>query len=180
MSAKSSKRIGEILIGKGFITQAQLNDALLEQKVSDKFLGMILREKGAIGERELMQALSEQFGMPLVDIKTYYLDMEMAGSFGSSLLVDHKCFPLKQDEYTLTVGIINPLDAVAINMIEEKASPRKVELVLVLEEELQQILAEFKQYMNQRIQRLLRRKPNIPGLGGESQSDTSGTEGSSA
>jgi hypothetical protein len=170
MAGKSSKRIGEILIAKGFLTQAQLNDALMEQKVSDKFLGMILKEKGVIGDRELMQALSEQFGLPLVDIKTYYLDMELAGSFASSLILDHKCFPLKQDEYTLTMAIINPLDAVALTAVEEKAGSRKVELVLVLEEDLQEVLVQFKQYSSQRIQRLLKRKLP-PGIGGEQQSE---------
>jgi hypothetical protein len=174
MPGKNPKRIGEILIEKKFITQSQLNDALLEQKVSDKFLGMILREKGAIGDRELMQALSEQFSLPLVDLKTYYLDMELASSFPTSLIVDHKCFPLKQDEYTLTLGVINPLDAVGLGAIEEKASPRKVELVLVLEEDLNEVLGQFKQYTNQRIQRLLKRKLP-PGIGGGEQ-----TQGTSA
>ncbi len=170
MPGKTSKRIGEILIEKKFISQSQLNDALLEQKVSDKFLGMILKEKGAIGDRELMQALSEQFTIPLVDLKTYYLDMELASSFATSLIIDHKCFPLKQDEYTLTLGIINPLDAVGLAAVEEKASPRKVELVLVLEDDLNEVLAQFKQYTNQRIQRLLKRKLP-PGIGGSGASE---------
>ncbi|HOW42501.1 MAG TPA: hypothetical protein P5110_03100 [Candidatus Omnitrophota bacterium] len=161
---KGSKRIGEILIEKGFITEAQLNDALLDQKVTDKFLGMILKEKGVITDKELMQALAEQFGIQLVDIKTYYIDMELASKFTTSLIMDHKCFPLKEDEYTLTMAIVNPLNAVAIAKIEEEASPRQVELVLVLESDLQEILQQYKQYSGQRIQRLLKR--NKPAEGG--------------
>ena len=50
---KTVKRIGEILIEKGWITEAQLHDALTEQRLGDKFLGTILKDKGWISDKEL-------------------------------------------------------------------------------------------------------------------------------
>jgi len=157
--AKSQKRLGEILIEKGLITEAQLHDALLEQRVSDGFIGKILVNKGLITTKDLMEALSEQFGIPLIDIKNQHINMELARKFSTSLILDHKCFPLKEDEYTVTIAIINPLNAVAISKIEEEAYPRKVNLVLVLEEDIEKVIQNYRQYISQSIQRLLRKKP---------------------
>jgi type IV pilus assembly protein PilB len=156
--AKSAKRIGEILIEKGFITEAQLHDALTEQKLSDKFLGKILVDKGVIADRDLIAALAEQFGMSVVELKEQHIDMELARKFSTSLIIDHKCFPLKEDDYSVTMAIINPLNAVAISKIEDEAHPRKVNLVLVAEEDINKIIQNYRRYISESIQRLLKRK----------------------
>lgn len=156
---KSAKRIGEILIEKRMITEAQLHDALIEQRESGKFLGMILKDKGLITDKELVDALSAQFGIPVVDLKQEHIDLELAHRYSISVVIDHKCFPLKQDEYTVTVAIVNPLNAVAISKIEEEAFPRRVNLVLVNESDLNDLIRNYRVYIRQSIQRLLKRKP---------------------
>jgi len=158
---KTAKRIGEILLDKKLITEAQLHDALSEQNLSNGFLGGILVSKGWISDRQLMEALSEQFDIPLVDLKKEQIDMELTRNFSSSLILDHKCFPISENDVSITVAIVNPLNAVAISKIEEEARPRKVKLVLVAEEDLKDILQNYSQYISQSIQRLLKkdRKP---------------------
>lgn len=159
---KAAKRIGEILVEKGMITQAQLHDALSEQRLSNGFLGGILVHKGWITNRQLLEGLAEQFGVPLVDLKREYIDMELARKFSSSLILDHKCFPLRQDEQSITVAIVNPLDAVAITKIEEEARHRKLNLVLVDEEDLRGVIQDYRQYVSESIRRLLK-KDKKPG-----------------
>jgi type II secretory ATPase GspE/PulE/Tfp pilus assembly ATPase PilB-like protein len=131
----------------------------MEQKLSDKFVGAVLRDKGVIGDKEIAIALADQFGLEMVDLKQQHIDMELARKFSTSLILDHKCFPLSEDEYTLTVAIVNPLNAVAINKMEEEASPKNVNLVMVAESELSELIQNYRQYISQSIQRLLKRKP---------------------
>jgi hypothetical protein len=166
MEQKSAKRIGEILIEKGYITEAQLHDALVEQKLSDKFLGQILEEKGVIHGKELAEALSIQFDIPVVDIKLQHIDFELARKFSSAIVLDHKCFPLKEDDLSYTIAIINPLDGAALAKLEEEANPKRIDLVLVDEEDLKAVLQNYRQFISQSIQRLLKRKP-IEGIGGQ-------------
>jgi hypothetical protein len=154
---KGHKRIGEILVEKGWITEAQLLDALTEQKLSDKFLGSILVGKGWISDHNLMEALSVQFNIPFITLKTQYIDMELARKFSSSLLVDHKCFPLSATDDSVTVAIVNPLNAVALSKIEEEARPKNVNFVLVIEEELREVIQSYRKYISESIQRLLRK-----------------------
>lgn len=156
---KASRRIGEILIAKGFITEAQLHDALIEQKVNEKFVGMILQDKGAVTELDLMGALAEQFDMPLIDMRGQYIDMELARRFSSALIIDHKCFPLKTEENTITFAIVNPLDVIALEKMEEESNPLTVNHVLVTESDMNEVVDQYRKYVSQSIQRLLKRRP---------------------
>ncbi|MDD5729609.1 MAG: hypothetical protein PHN57_00560 [Candidatus Omnitrophica bacterium] len=161
---KGHKRIGEILLEKGWITEGQLHDALTEQKLSDKFLGAILVGRGWITDENLLEALSVQFAIPVISFKGQYIDMELARKFSSSLIVDHKCFPVSATEDTVTVAIVNPLNAVAISKIEEEARPKRTRLVLVSEQELKEVVQSYKKYISESIQRLLRKdKPPTQG-----------------
>ena len=154
---KGKMRLGEILIKKGMISQAQLHDALLAQKINTGFLGAILVNKGVLASRQLAEALSEQFDIPLVDLKSQYIDAETARKFSSSVILDHKCFPLRQDENCVTVAMLNPLNAVAIAKVEEEAHPRTVKWILVIEEDMNEAVKNYRQSINQNIQRLLRK-----------------------
>jgi len=156
---KSTKRIGEILVGSGRITEAQLLDALKDQKVTGKFLGNILVDKGLISDSEVTQALGEQFELPMVDISQEKLDMELARKFSSALILDHKCFPLSEDDSSVTVAIINPLDAVALAKLEEEANPRTLKLVIASQKDVENAILEYRKYISESIQRLLKRKP---------------------
>lgn len=158
---KPVKRIGEILVEKGFITEAQLHDVLVEQNTKKTFLGELLISKGWVSKRHFLEALSEQFGIPMVNLKEQTVDMALSQKFSSSLILDHKCFPLNKTEDTVTVAIANPLDAFAISKIEEDAEPQRVNLVLVDDDDLKDLLQKYRQYVSQNIQRLLRKDKKV-------------------
>ena len=156
----SSKRLGEILIEKGLITQKQLEDALKEQKASGEFLGNILIAMGWINKESLSEGLAEQFGIPLVELKNQNIDVEMVHRFSSSIIVDYQCFPIREDEESVTVAIINPLNALAISKIEEAVKPRKVNFVMVGEEDIKQAIQNYRQTVSDGIQSLLKKDKN--------------------
>lgn len=154
---KSQKRIGEIMIDKGYITEAQLQEALREQKATREFLGSILVKNGWITARRLAEVLADQFNIPFVDIKREYIDMELARKFSSSLIVEHKCLPIRQENDEIIVAILNPLDAVAISKIQDESKPSRVKLVMASEEDMKQALQSYRKYVSDSIQRLLKR-----------------------
>jgi GSPII_E N-terminal domain. len=57
-------RIGSLLVEKGLITEAQLQEALRRQQQRGGKLGQILVEMKAIGEEELLEVLAKQLGVP--------------------------------------------------------------------------------------------------------------------
>lgn len=154
---KPAKRIGEILVARGFITEGQLADGLLEQKINNVFLGEILIKRGWLTERRLLEALSEQFGIPLVNIKDQRVDGELAHAFASSLVVDKKCFPLSKGDSSITIAIVNPLNAQAMSEAEEAARPLEVNFVLVSEEDFQGLLNKYRMQISRNILKMLKK-----------------------
>jgi type IV pilus assembly protein PilB len=150
------KKLSEILIEEGLITTEQLKDALDEQARTKEFLGKILLDRNQIKEPDLLTALSEQFNIPIISLKHRYIDWGLVRSFGASLVLDYKCFPLKKDGRSATFAITNPLDAWALKKIEEEAEARglKIKLVLVSQNDIIEAIQRYRQYLNGNISKL--------------------------
>ena len=63
------KRLGELLLEKGALTQPQLDACLVAQRQTHQRLGVLLVEKGYVTEDLLASALSEALGIPLVSLE---------------------------------------------------------------------------------------------------------------
>jgi type IV pilus assembly protein PilB len=67
-----AKRIGELLVEAGVISQQQLEQALFAQRKDGRKLGQLLIELGLVGEVQLTQTLSRQLSVPWVSL--YHVD----------------------------------------------------------------------------------------------------------
>jgi type IV pilus assembly protein PilB len=152
------KRLGEILVQKKLITEEQLAECLEEQKFTKDYLGSILLKKRLLKEDELMKALSEQFDMPIVSLKTLYIDWSVCLRFAAIVTTEQKVFPIRADESSLTVAISNPLDVIAVSKIEEQARPKKLKFVLVTHAELMEFIQECKKRAKGSIKNLLEKE----------------------
>jgi len=138
------KRIGELLIEKGLITEEQLTMALEEQKKTKEFLGVIFLKRRQIKEENLFAVLSERFNMPLVRLKDKYIDWNLVKGFSASLILDYKCFPFAKDEWSVTVAITNPLDIWGIKKAEEEARGLKLKVALTTQSDMDEIIERYR------------------------------------
>jgi type IV pilus assembly protein PilB len=67
-----AKRIGELLVEAGVLSQQQLEQALFAQRKDGRRLGQLLIELGLVGETKLTQTLSRQLSVPWVSL--YHVD----------------------------------------------------------------------------------------------------------
>jgi len=98
---RSSKKIGEILVSKGLITEEILNLTLKEQKNTGEFLGEILLKHNYINDKDLIKVLSEQFGFPAVDLENKYIDINLFDDFGKDLIFKYYVIPIKKNDFLL-------------------------------------------------------------------------------
>jgi type IV pilus assembly protein PilB len=66
------KRIGELLVEGGVLSQSQLEQALFAQRKDGRKLGQLLIELGLVSETQLTQTLSRQLSVPWVSL--YHVD----------------------------------------------------------------------------------------------------------
>jgi len=67
-----AKRIGELLVEGGVLSQSQLEQALFAQRKDGRKLGQVLIELGLVSEVQLTQTLSRQLSVPWVSL--YHVD----------------------------------------------------------------------------------------------------------
>jgi type IV pilus assembly protein PilB len=122
-----AKRIGELLVEGGVLSQSQLEQALFAQRKGGRKLGQLLVDLGLVSEVQVTQTLSRQLSVPWVSL--YHVD------FSRSLLnlVPHETaekyclIPIfvrrvrKQGE-TLYVAMDDPTNEAAIQDVSRAAS----------------------------------------------------------
>ncbi len=149
------KRIGEVLIDAGLISEEQLQEALKEQKITKEFIGNIVVRRGYIKEDTLLEILSKQFNISYLSIKDRYIDLALVRKFPHSLISKHECFPIQQNAESIRLAVVNPLNALAIANLERVVSPLKLEIVLTSRKDMLEIIRRYRQYRNRFIRELI-------------------------
>lgn len=127
------KRLGDILIEAGAITEEQLEEALAVSKENNTVLGATLVDMGYIDEKTLYKGLEYLFRAPYVDLSTVIVDKVATMSISESLAKKHNLIPIKKEGKVLTVVMSDPLNFYAIDDVKNATgldisvaiSPRK-------------------------------------------------------
>ena len=113
------KPMGQILIERGLITQADLTRALSEQKRSGhkKLLGETVIELGLCTEDQIVEALAAACDIPYAKLTLKLVDSRIAGALPRDLIDKQRALPLFKVDGVLTVAITEPTDVVLIEEI---------------------------------------------------------------
>lgn len=152
---RAGQRLGELLVRRGLLTGAQLQEALDEQHKTREFLGGVLIRRGWLSPDRLAEVLSEQFDLPYERLPLEKVDWRVAAQFPASAMADGKCFPIRADERSVTVAVANPLDAWSLSAFQKAAAFRKVVPVLVSETDLRRVTEAHRQQSLRNIEQLL-------------------------
>lgn len=113
--SKDKRRMGDLLLEAGMITQSQLNLAIETQQSTGKKLGQVLAEKGWVTEQAILEVLEFQLGIPHVDLTRYRLDPQVTSLINETLAKRHMMIPLRREKNTLQVAMSDPLNIYAID-----------------------------------------------------------------
>ncbi len=109
-------RLGDLLVLKNVITEAQLNAALDLQKKIGKWLGDCLIEMGYVTDSDIADMLQLQLDIPRVNLRGVRIDPDIIGLVSGTLLRKHNVLPLhyaSDNTNVLLVAMSNPLDIAA-------------------------------------------------------------------
>ena len=118
MDAPARKRLGEILIERGKLDQANLDRALRLQAESGERLGSLLVTLGLCAQRDVAEALSLQLTLPLVDASGYPEFPILEERVSARFLREARALPVREDEEELGLAMADPTDAYTIGAFE--------------------------------------------------------------
>ena len=103
------RRIGQILVDMGFITDDQLQLLVEEQQQQPGILfGKMAEDMGLITEEQLAQALAEQMNMRVVNLADANLGPDVLNKMTESMAQLYRVIPVRFDGSTLTVATCDP------------------------------------------------------------------------
>lgn len=89
----SRRRIGEILVNDGVVTQDQVEEALGIQKRTKEPLGSILLEMGAVTESDISKTICVQYQLPFICFANYEIDEKLVQLAPKELLHQQRILP---------------------------------------------------------------------------------------
>jgi len=118
VDAPVRKRLGEILIERGKLDQANLDRALRLQAESGERLGSLLVTLGLCAQRDVAEALASQLALPLVDANGYPEFPILEERVSARFLREARALPVREDETELGLAMADPTDAYTISAFE--------------------------------------------------------------
>ncbi|HEY7788300.1 MAG TPA: type II secretion system ATPase GspE [Casimicrobiaceae bacterium] len=118
MDAPARKRLGEILIERGKLDQANLDRALRLQAESGERIGALLVTLGHCAQRDVAEALASQLALPLVDANGYPEFPILEERVSARFLREARALPVREDEAELGLAMADPTDAYTIGAFE--------------------------------------------------------------
>jgi type IV pilus assembly protein PilB len=141
--AEERKLIGEYLLEKGVITEDQLKEAFKEVERTNRKIGEILVRRGFAREEDIARALSEQLGFTFVDLSTYQIETEATQLIPKDCALRLKAIPIFKVGDSLKVAMTNPLDIAAIDELSCLSGGLRIKPVLATPTGIKEAIARF-------------------------------------
>ena len=119
MATVSRKSLGERLVEAGKITPQQLIKILVELKSNPgKRMGNLAVDMGFVTQAQLVEELSAQMGIPYRPISPKDLDHSLLLLFPLEVAEEMMAIPLSEKGGVLEVGMVDPLNIAQVDRIK--------------------------------------------------------------
>ncbi len=118
----TKKRLGELLVDEGLITEQQVQEVLAEQKKKGELFGEILVSKSYVTESDIARTIARQFSIPFISARGYDIPQEVVDLFSFDMLEKYQFVPIDRFGDVLIVVIAGVMDSRVLGEIEKVSS----------------------------------------------------------
>ena len=122
------KRLGDMLLAEGAITEDQLNEVLANKAPGER-IGQALINRGYITEDQLIDVLRKQLGIDYIDLSKTEIDPAMSKYVPRDLAKKAKIVPVRTAQDTLFLAMADPLNFMAIERARETSKKQIVPMI---------------------------------------------------
>ncbi len=112
------KKLGELLVEQGLLSDAQVQDALRMQHQSGLLFGETLVQQNLITEDKMVGVLVSQFGIPFIKPSTYNIPKELLEIFEPAMMRRFQFVPMDSIGSVLVIAIAGLLSEDVFKQIE--------------------------------------------------------------
>ncbi|WP_036307734.1 GspE/PulE family protein [Methylophilus sp. 5] len=121
------------------MTQAELDQALEEQRKTGRRLGRVIAEKGYANERQIAEAVASQLNIPFLDLGQYELDVKQVQKLPEVQSRRFRAILLEERPNSFLIAMVDPSDVYAYDELV-RLLKRDIDIVVVQETLLMQTI----------------------------------------
>ncbi len=114
-----NKQIGEILVERGVLSKAKLEEVLVFQKEKGVLFGEALVQMKLATEEDVVQALTCQYGFPYLPLANYEIGPDVVATVPVKVCKQYCLVPIDKIGRSLTLAMANPLNVQALEDVEK-------------------------------------------------------------
>ena len=115
--ARKIKKLGDILVDWGVLSNSDLEKATASSKKTHHRLGESLVELGLVEEEQVTKAMATQFDLEYVDLDQHVVDPTVLELIPAELVRRHLVLPMGQENGKLKIIIHDPLDLDTMDLL---------------------------------------------------------------
>ncbi len=135
-------RLGEALVTEGHLTDAELSQALSQQKQTGNKLGQMLVTQGIISSTTLVQTLAKNMHVPGCHLKHGLIDPPLVAELGEDECLRMMVVPMFRVQGILTIAMSDPLSLPTIDRLRQ-ITGCKINPVLALESNITEFIKKY-------------------------------------
>ncbi len=136
------EKLTKILIKQNLIKPGDLDKALAAQREKGGSLSDILVNMGFVSRSDLMVALSEQLGIPPINLSRYKIDPNIIKLIPRKVARHYKILPISKMGDTLMVALADPLNIFTIDDIKALTGS-KISPIITTEKDISEALSQY-------------------------------------
>jgi twitching motility protein PilT len=124
------KKLGEILVDAGLISEQELNYGLKSQRQLGGTVGDALVRLGYVSEEQILNALSNQLSISYVNLNKISIPVDVLSVLSYASVKEKKILPLGYEGSSLIVGMVDPTDLEMLSQIEFKTGKATKQVII--------------------------------------------------
>lgn len=144
-TAQTRRRLGDVLVATGVISDDELTDALAAQRTGRRRrLGQIVVERGLLDEEQLARALADLLGLPVLDLAAEDVDPEAARLVPRHVAERTRTLVVRvEEDGVMLVAAADPTDVVALDDVRAYTRASSLRVAIATERAIRRRLREI-------------------------------------
>ncbi|MBE3994345.1 type II/IV secretion system protein [Vibrio parahaemolyticus] len=143
MKIQLRKRLGDLLVEEGIVSEDQIQQALSAQRSTGQKLGDALIDLGFITEKQMLEFLSQQLGLPLIDLGRDPVDADAVQILPEVHARRLRAMVVARNGDTLRVAMSDPADLFTQESLMNLLGEYNLEFIIASE---RQLISSFDRY----------------------------------
>ncbi|HCE3193892.1 GspE/PulE family protein [Vibrio parahaemolyticus] len=143
MKIQLRKRLGDLLVEEGIVSEDQIQQALSAQRSTGQKLGDALIDLGFITEKQMLEFLSQQLGLPLIDLGRAPVDADAVQILAEVHARRLRAMVVARNGDTLRVAMSDPADLFTQESLMNLLGEYNLEFIIASE---RQLISSFDRY----------------------------------